>query len=67
MDIQHLQSLLAEAKTSLEAYQLTQADTFRIEAQEKAAQLARALERPKDAILKLSFSVSIDEPLKKII
>ncbi|OGE52135.1 hypothetical protein PENARI_c011G04588 [Penicillium arizonense] len=56
MDIQPLQSLLAEAKTSLEAYQLTQADTFRIEAQEKAAQLARALERPKDAILKLSFS-----------
>lgn len=58
MDFQHLQNLLAEAKASLDSYELTQSDTSRVEAQEKALQLARALERPKDAILKLSFSVS---------
>ncbi|KAJ5476700.1 Plant methyltransferase dimerization [Penicillium sp. IBT 31633x] len=56
MDFQHLQNLLAEAKASLDSYELTQSDTSRVEAQEKALQLARALERPKDAILKLSFS-----------
>ncbi|KAJ6189837.1 hypothetical protein N7519_004745 [Penicillium mononematosum] len=56
METKHLQRLLAEAKTALDSYELTQVDTCRVEAQEKAAQLARALERPKDAILKLSFS-----------
>jgi hypothetical protein len=58
MDIQHLQSILAEAKAALDSYGSNQSDIFRVEAQEKAVQLARALERPKDAILKLSFSVS---------
>lgn len=58
METKHLQTLLAEAKALLDSYELTQTDTSRVEAQEKAAQLARALERPKDAILKLSFSVS---------
>lgn len=58
MDIQHLQSLLAETKALLDSYESTQTDTLRVEAQDKAAQLARALERPRDAIIKLSFSVS---------
>ncbi|KXG53248.1 Plant methyltransferase dimerization [Penicillium griseofulvum] len=56
MDIRHLQSILAEAKAALDSYGSNQSDSFRVEAQEKAVQLARALERPKDAILKLSFS-----------
>lgn len=58
MDIQHLQRLLAETKTLLDSYESTQTDAVRVEAQEKAAQLARGLERPRDAITKLSFSVS---------
>lgn len=58
MDIQHLQRLLAETKTLLDSYESTQTDAVRVEAQDKAAQLARGLERPRDAIIKLSFSVS---------
>lgn len=57
MDIQHLQRLLVETKALLDSYESTQTDAVRVEAQDKAAQLARALERPKDAIVKLSFSV----------
>ncbi|KAK4865542.1 hypothetical protein LT330_009330 [Penicillium expansum] len=59
MNIKHLQCLLAEAKALLDSYEATQTDTFRVEAQEKAAQLARALERPKDTIVKLAFSPTI--------
>lgn len=58
MDIQHLRSLLVETKALLDLYESTQTDTLRVDAQDKAAQLARALERPRDAIIKLSFSVS---------
>jgi hypothetical protein len=58
MDVQHLQRLLAETKALLDSYELTQTDTLRVEAQDKATQLSRALERPRDAIVKLSFSVS---------
>ncbi|CAI7641062.1 unnamed protein product [Penicillium discolor] len=56
MDIQHLRSLLAETKALLDSYESNKTDTVRVEAQDKAAQLARALERPRDAIIKLSFS-----------
>lgn len=66
MNIKHLQCLLAEAKALLDSYEATQTDTFRVEAQEKAAQLARALERPKDTIVKLAFSVSHTESPRSI-
>lgn len=58
MDIQHLQRLLVETKALLDSYESTKTDTLRVEAQDKATQLARGLERPRDAITKLSFSVS---------
>ena len=43
MDIQHLRSLLVETKALLDLYESTQTDTLRVDAQDKAAQLARAL------------------------
>lgn len=57
MDVQRALDLLAEAQASLRAFQQSGSDTSRIEAHEKAVNLARALEKPRDAILKLSFSV----------
>jgi hypothetical protein len=57
MDIKQFQNLLAETKASLDAFQSDGLEKSRIDAQEKALQLARALERPRDAILKFSFSI----------
>ncbi|KAJ5358794.1 Plant methyltransferase dimerization [Penicillium cataractarum] len=59
MDIQQLQNLLAETKASLDSFQSDGLEKSRIDAQEKALQLARALERPRDAILKLAYAPSV--------
>lgn len=57
MDPQKSLGLLAKAQESLALFQSTGTETARIDAHEKALQLARSLERPRDAVLKLSFSV----------
>lgn len=57
MDVQQLQSLLGEKKASFDAFQSDGLEKSRIDAQDKALQLARALQRPRDAILKLSYAV----------
>lgn len=57
MDLQLIQRLFAETKSSLDAFQSTGGENSRLDAHEKALQLARALDKPRDAILKLSFSV----------
>lgn len=59
MDCQRIESLLTEAKTYLDRFQSSGKEAARIDAQQKAIQLVHALERPRDAILKLSFSVSL--------
>lgn len=64
MDIQQLQYLLAETKTSLDAFQSDGLEKSRVDAQVKALQLAQALERPRDAILKLSCAVCDAQPLR---
>ena len=57
MDSQLIAGLMADAQTSLDAFQSTGTEKARNEAHDKALRLARALEQPRDAILKLSFSV----------
>lgn len=57
MDTQKSLGLLAKTQESLALFQSTGTKTARLDAHEKAIQLARSLERPRDAILKLSFSV----------
>lgn len=57
MDTERIQNLWAEAQSSLGAFEKTQAETSRIDALEKVTSLARALEKPKDAILKLCYTV----------
>lgn len=59
MDFAQINSLLSEVKASIDKFQSNGVDDTRIEALEKVLQLARALEQPRDAILKLSFSVSL--------
>ncbi|KAJ5729287.1 uncharacterized protein N7483_003795 [Penicillium malachiteum] len=56
MDIKHIKSLLAETSALIDEFESTNGDGSRVEAQEKATQLARALEIPRLAILKLAFS-----------
>jgi hypothetical protein len=65
MDIQQLQNLLAETKAALDAFQSDVLEKSRIDAQDKAFQLARALERPRDAILKLSYAVCDAQSLRQ--
>ena len=57
MDSQLIAGLMTDAQTSLDAFQSTGTEKARNEAHDKALRLARALEQPRDAILKLSFSV----------
>ncbi|KAJ5683042.1 hypothetical protein N7462_006207 [Penicillium macrosclerotiorum] len=59
MDFQIMQSLLEEAKILIDDFQMTGVDSSRLQAQEKAIQIVRALERPQDAILKLAYSPAI--------
>lgn len=62
MDLALINNLLSEAKASIEDFQSNGVEDTRIEAHEKVLRLARALEKPRDAILKLSFSVSVAWP-----
>lgn len=59
--LQYVQSLSKDVQTSLDALQQAgsngAADPARVDAHEKVLELARALEKPRDTILKLSFSV----------
>lgn len=57
MDSQLIAGLMADAQASLDVFQSTGTEKARNEAHDKALRLARALEQPRDAILKLSFSV----------
>lgn len=57
MDSQLIAGLMADAQTSLDVFQSAGTEKARNEAHDKALRLARALEQPRDAILKLSFSV----------
>lgn len=58
MAAERIQSLWAEAQSSMSLLQKTQDENSRIDALEKLTCLTRALEKPKDAILKLSYTVS---------
>ena len=57
MDSQLIAGLMADAQTSLDVFQSAGTEKARNEAHDKVLRLARALEQPRDAILKLSFSV----------
>lgn len=57
MNPQKSLGLLAKVQESLALFQSAGTETARIDAHEKALQLAGSLERPRDAVLKLSFSV----------
>ncbi|KAJ6145549.1 Plant methyltransferase dimerization [Penicillium chermesinum] len=59
MDIEQVRNLLKETQATVDLYLSTGNDDARIDAQEKAEQLARTLERPKDAVLKLAYSPTI--------
>ncbi|KAI9933707.1 hypothetical protein MW887_004778 [Aspergillus wentii] len=54
--MQLIQTLSAEANSSLSGFQSSASESARIDALEKVLKLARALEKPRDAILKLGFS-----------
>lgn len=58
MNTDSLQSIWTDVQSSLEAFQADGTEYNRIDALEKATQLARALEKPRDAILKLAYTVS---------
>ncbi|KAL2827220.1 S-adenosyl-L-methionine-dependent methyltransferase [Aspergillus cavernicola] len=64
MATDQIQSLWANAQASLEGFQKTQSETSRIEALAKVTKLQRALEQPKDAILKLSYQPMVFMALK---
>ncbi|KAJ5266971.1 hypothetical protein N7478_009779 [Penicillium angulare] len=59
MDIQQIEALLKHTQDSFHIYKSTGTETSRAHAQEQALQLARSLERPRDAILKLAYSPAI--------
>lgn len=58
MNTDSLQKIWTDVQSSLEAFQADGTEYNRIDALEKATQLARALEKPRDAILKLAYTVS---------
>ncbi|KAE8373714.1 S-adenosyl-L-methionine-dependent methyltransferase [Aspergillus bertholletiae] len=64
MDTNTIQKFLIGVQTSLDAYQSDPTETSRVEAQEKALELARALEKPRDAILKIAYSPTIVMAIK---
>ncbi|KAE8153614.1 S-adenosyl-L-methionine-dependent methyltransferase, partial [Aspergillus avenaceus] len=59
MDHAKIKSLLADAQSSLQAYEADEVEATRKEALERVLKLARAIEKPRDAILKLGFSPTI--------
>ncbi|KAE8166769.1 S-adenosyl-L-methionine-dependent methyltransferase [Aspergillus tamarii] len=59
MDTNTIQKLLRDVQESLDTYQSDTTETSRVEAQEKALKLARALEKPRDAILKIAYSPTV--------
>lgn len=60
MDIQRIETLLTETQAGLDRFKASgESETSRVYTQEKAIQLARALERPRNAILKFSYSVAL--------
>lgn len=50
--------LLEDVKASIQRFEAEDSDSARIEALEKSLKLSRALEHPKDVVLKLFLSVS---------
>lgn len=62
MDTQQIQSLWANTQISLAGFQKDQSETCRKEALAQITKLQRALEQPKDAILKLSYQVGLEIP-----
>ncbi|KAE8353474.1 S-adenosyl-L-methionine-dependent methyltransferase [Aspergillus coremiiformis] len=64
MDPETIQKLLADVQTSLATFQSAPTDTYRIEAQEKALKLARALEKPRDVILHVSLLPTVVMAIK---
>ncbi|BCR98264.1 uncharacterized protein AKAW2_31583S [Aspergillus luchuensis] len=56
MNTDSLQSIWTNVQSSLDAFQADGTEYNRIDALEKATQLARALEKPRDAILKLAYT-----------
>ncbi|PWY84759.1 S-adenosyl-L-methionine-dependent methyltransferase [Aspergillus heteromorphus CBS 117.55] len=56
MSPESIQPIWAEVQSSLEAFQSSGTESARIDALEKASKLTRALEKPRDAILKLAYT-----------
>lgn len=59
MNAEPIQEIWTEIQSSMEAFQAAGTEFTRIDALEKATKLARALEKPRDAILKLAYTVSL--------
>lgn len=59
MNTESLQNIWTDVQSSLEAFQADGTESNRIDALEEATKLARALEKPRDAILKLAYTVGL--------
>jgi hypothetical protein len=58
MNVDLARSLQNEITASLDLFESTSSEQYRVDAHEKALQLAQVLTRPREAILRLSYSVS---------
>ncbi|KAL4892622.1 S-adenosyl-L-methionine-dependent methyltransferase [Aspergillus ambiguus] len=64
MDTARIQNLWMEAQASLATFQSTKTEASRIEALEIVTNLARSLEKPRDAILKLTYTPAVIMAMK---
>lgn len=63
MEISQLRSLVSEINSAFDLYESTGSNEYLTDTQKKADELARALERPCDVIIKLFFSVNDTFPI----
>lgn len=67
MNVPQIRSLVANITASIDLYESTGSEEFLVDAREDTTRLARALENPRDAIVKQFFAVIISLPLEKIL
>jgi hypothetical protein len=66
MNVPQIRSLVANIAASVDLHESTGSEEFLVDAREDTTRLARALENPRDAIVKLFFAVIMSLPLEKI-
>lgn len=55
-----VKSILKDVETKVDEFLTSQDEAARVDALELTQKLSRALEKPKDAVLKMAFSVSLE-------